>query len=92
MLKIVIWSSWGDPFYVGLCGVEVYDAATGAVAIDGSRVSAGSQSSVAALPSMAGDARTIDKLVRFELLNSESAAMVPRSHFIVWSDCASPSS
>jgi Domain of unknown function (DUF4457) len=64
ILKIVIWSSWGDDFYVGLAGLEVHDAAVGRVRIAPERVSAEPFTSVAQLPSMHGDARTPDKLVR----------------------------
>jgi hypothetical protein len=63
VLKLVIWSSWGDPFYVGLSGLEVYDAASGLVNIDATRMSAEPFASVASLPNMSGDARTLDKLV-----------------------------
>lgn len=63
VIKIVIWSSWGDQFYVGLSGLEVHDAVIGNVPIDAGRVSAEPLSSVAQLPTMSGDARTIDKLV-----------------------------
>ncbi|GAB4816700.1 hypothetical protein N2152v2_003746 [Parachlorella kessleri] len=49
-LKLVILTSWGDPHYVGLVGLEVLDAA---------RV----PSSVSQLPGMASDVRTPDKLV-----------------------------
>jgi hypothetical protein len=63
VLKLVIWSSWGDPFYVGLSGLEVHDAATGVVHIDADRMSAEPYASVASLPNMSGDARTLDKLV-----------------------------
>lgn len=63
VLKLVIWGTWGDPFYVGLTGVEVYDASVGLVDVSPARVSATPFSSVAVLPNMAGDARTPDKLV-----------------------------
>lgn len=64
VLKLVIWNSWADPFYVGLTGIEVHDAVNGPVAIPASRISAMPFSSVAILPNMYNDARTPDKLVR----------------------------
>jgi hypothetical protein len=63
VIKIVIWSSWGDPFYVGLSGLEVHDAVIGNVPIDAGRIGAAPLSSVAQLPTMSSDARTIEKLV-----------------------------
>jgi hypothetical protein len=68
VLKLIIWNSWADPFYVGLTGVEVHDAVSGRVAILPSRISAMPFSSVAILPHMSHDARTPDKLVRCLLL------------------------
>eukprot|EP00887_Chlorella_sp_A99_P000656 scaffold5.g656.t1 len=65
-LKLVLLSSWGDPHYVGLCGIEVVDAARGPLALRPSQIcacEATAPSSVAALPGMAADARTPDKLV-----------------------------
>jgi hypothetical protein len=64
ILKLVIWNSWADPFYVGLTGIEVHDAVNGPVAVSPSRISAMPFSSVAILPNMSNDARTPDKLVR----------------------------
>jgi Domain of unknown function (DUF4457) len=75
VLKIVIWSSWGDPHYVGLSALEVHDAVTGVVAVDGARVSAEPVSSVADLPTMAGDARTIVKLVRSAFAQTQGARL-----------------
>lgn len=77
VLKLVIWSTWGDPFYVGLTGLEVYDAAVGLVDISSARVNATPFSSVAVLPNMAGDARTPDKLVRL----SEAIVHEADDHF-----------
>ena len=67
VLKLIIWNSWADPFYVGLTGIEVHDAVSGPVAITASRISAMPFSSVAILPNMSHDARTPDKLVRLHL-------------------------
>ena len=64
VLKIVIWSSWGDQFYVGLSGLDVFDAVVGKVDVAPERVSAAPVSSVAHLAGMSADARTVDKLVR----------------------------
>lgn len=64
VVKLVIWNSWADPFYVGLAGMEVHDAVSGPVTIPASRVSAMPFSSVAILPNMRNDTRTPDKLVR----------------------------
>ena len=64
VLKLVIWGAWGDEFYVGLSGLEVFDAVIGKVDIRHDRVNAGPVSSVADLPAMGDDARTVDKLVR----------------------------
>ena len=70
VLKIVIRTSWGCPFYVGLSGLEVHDAATGLVALSADRICAEPYSSVAELPAMASDARTVDKLVRLRCCSS----------------------
>ena len=40
-LKLVILTSWGDPHYVGLVGLEVLDAARGVVLTDPSQLLAG---------------------------------------------------
>ena len=40
-LKLVLLSSWGDPRYIGMCGVEVVDAVLGPLALRPSQVHAG---------------------------------------------------
>jgi hypothetical protein len=67
VLKLVMWSTWGDPFYVGLTGIEIHDAAMGPILIPSDSVTAVPFSSVAVLPRMASDARTPDKLVRLSI-------------------------
>ncbi|KAL4434260.1 hypothetical protein ABPG75_000701 [Micractinium tetrahymenae] len=61
-LRLVLLSSWGCPHYVGLSGLEVRDAVRGPLRIRPDQVFA-VPNSVAALPAMAGDVRTPDKLV-----------------------------
>lgn len=61
-LRLAILSSWGDPCFVGLCGLEVLDATRGPLALPPSAVWA-SPRGVADLPGMRADARTPDRLV-----------------------------
>jgi hypothetical protein len=42
-LKLVVLTSWGDPHFVGLVGLEVHDAARGLLPTDPSQLLAGAQ-------------------------------------------------
>lgn len=64
VLKLVIWNSWGDEHYVGLSGLQVFDAASGLVPLLPEHVIATPLASVAELVNNRGDVRTPDKLVR----------------------------
>lgn len=61
-LKLVLLSTWGCPHYIGLSGLEVRDAVRGPLHARPDQVWA-APASVAALPGMAADVRTPDKLV-----------------------------
>lgn len=61
-LKFVLLSSWGCPHYIGLSGLEVRDVVRGPLHARPDQVWA-APASVAALPGMAADVRTPDKLV-----------------------------
>ncbi|XP_034248598.1 protein KIAA0556-like isoform X2 [Thrips palmi] len=62
LFTLLIFSTWGDPYYVGLNGIELYDA-------DGYRISLGHHNigahpeSVNVLEGSARDVRTPDKLI-----------------------------
>ncbi|XP_013189673.1 katanin-interacting protein [Amyelois transitella] len=61
VLQISIFSTWGDPYYVGLTGVELYDPHANKIPLNESNVCA-QPASVRALAGAAADARTPDKL------------------------------
>ena len=75
ILKIMLWTSWGDAHYVGLSGLEVFDASSGLVTISPDAVAAAPASSVADLPPMRKDVRTPDKLVRIQQRTKKLAVL-----------------
>ena len=62
VIKIDILSTWGDPHYIGLNGVEVFDSMGWSVSIQGSNVSA-YPPDINILEGYGNDPRTADKLV-----------------------------
>ncbi|GBP30127.1 Protein KIAA0556 [Eumeta japonica] len=65
VLQITIFSTWGDPYYVGLTGIELYDTEGKMIAVNESNVCA-HPASVNVLEGAGGagrDARTPDKLI-----------------------------
>lgn len=63
-LLMNILSTWGDPYYVGLMGFEVFDGAGHPVAIsDPDRQIWADPPDINVLPDYNGDPRTVDKLV-----------------------------
>lgn len=63
LLQLVVEATWGDPHYVGLTGIEVWDAVRGPLPLQPSCLHVHPVASVAALPGMSSDARTPDKLL-----------------------------
>jgi hypothetical protein len=63
VLQVVISSTWGDRHYVGLCGLELYDAHGAAIVVDNKRQITASPSSINDLPNVSDDPRTVDKLL-----------------------------
>lgn len=61
-LRLVLHSSWGDPYYLGLDALEVLGAAGRPITVDPSRQIRAAPSSLQCLPGLEGDARTPDKL------------------------------
>lgn len=62
VLEFDLFSNWGDKFYIGLCGIELFDETGRPIRLDAARVSA-TPSSLNSLPDIQGDPRTVDKLV-----------------------------
>ncbi|XP_045523373.1 katanin-interacting protein-like [Pieris brassicae] len=62
VLQLNIFSTWGDPYYVGLTGVELYDPQGNLIEVTESNVCA-QPASVNVLDSVARDVRTPSKLV-----------------------------
>lgn len=62
LLEMRIYSTWGDNFYVGLAGLEVFDFDGKPIHISASSVTA-EPADLNALPDYNGDPRTVDKLV-----------------------------
>ena len=62
VLKIAIYSTWGDPHYVGLSGLEIVDAVSGPIAIGPTQIAAAPRS-VADLEGMEKDVRVPARLV-----------------------------
>ncbi|CAK1555599.1 unnamed protein product [Leptosia nina] len=62
VLQLNIFSTWGDPYYVGLTGVELYDAQGNLIEMTESNVCA-QPASVNVLDSSARDVRTPSKLI-----------------------------
>ncbi|CAG4991274.1 unnamed protein product [Colias eurytheme] len=62
VLQINIFSTWGDPYYVGLTGIELYDPQGNIIEVTETNVCA-QPASVNVLDSLAKDVRTPDKLI-----------------------------
>ena len=62
ILKLQLLGTWGDPHYIGLNGVQVVLASGQPVPLSAQQVSA-EPPSIASLPHLANDPRTVDKLV-----------------------------
>jgi hypothetical protein len=62
MLRLSFYSTWGDPYYLGLNGLQLLGADGSPLPLAPSNVFA-SPSSIAEIPAMRGDVRTLDKLV-----------------------------
>lgn len=70
ILDFDIYSTWGDKFYVGLCGVEVFDEFGRPVRMEGSKIKA-DPANLNDLPEVSGDPRTEDKLVDGQFMTSD---------------------
>jgi hypothetical protein len=70
ILDFDLFSTWGDKFYIGLCGIEVFDSEGRPVHIDRTRVTA-EPPNLNVLPDVVNDPRTEDKLVDGYYLTSD---------------------
>eukprot|EP00898_Chlorokybus_atmophyticus_P004718 jgi/Chlat1/5247/Chrsp33S00385 len=61
-IRLLLLSTWGDPWYMGLNGLELYDA-WGRRILVGRKNIAAHLESVNVLPDVEGDVRTVDKLL-----------------------------
>ena len=62
VLKLVMLSTWGDPHYIGLNGLEILSASGLAIPLTATQLSA-EPPSIASLPQQSTDPRTVDKLI-----------------------------
>lgn len=62
VLKFFIFSTWGDPHYVGLNGIDLFDENGQKIVVSPSNISA-DPPDINVLPGYGSDPRTIDKLV-----------------------------
>ncbi len=62
VFKFHLLSTHGDPHYIGLNGIELYDAANNIIPLTMSNIQADPQS-ITELPECANDMRTLDKLI-----------------------------
>jgi len=61
-IKIKIYSTWGDQYYLGLAGIELFDAFGKPLKISKKQISA-DPPDINILPGNNNDPRTIDKIV-----------------------------
>ena len=61
-LRLQLLSTWGDPHYIGLNGIQLLSPTGAPLRITGAQLSA-DPPSIASLPQLANDPRTVDKLV-----------------------------
>ena len=64
ILTITIYSTWGDMYYVGLCGIEMFDGNGKAIKVkDAQKQIRAEPPDINILPGYGKDPRTVDKLV-----------------------------
>ncbi|XP_036369214.1 protein KATNIP homolog isoform X2 [Octopus sinensis] len=73
--QLQLFSTWGDPYYVGLNGIELYDAEFYKIPLDESHVAAYPDSVNVLTPNVQSDIRTPDKLVDGENDTKDGAHM-----------------
>ena len=61
--KIVIYTTWGDPHYVGLSGLELFDSKGEIIRLKSNNQIQASPADINILPEYSQDPRTIDKLM-----------------------------
>lgn len=61
-VRLVLHSTWGDRHYIGLNGLQLLDPTGAPLALSVDRIDA-DPSSIATLPQMQRDPRTVDKLI-----------------------------